>query len=144
MRVTARVTRTQNWWAIEVPEFPGVFTQAKRLDQVAVMVADAVALMEDVNAESVEVTIEPVLPGSVAEHLHEAKSLLKQAARLQADASAMTRELVAELRDEQSLTVRDVGVLLGVSPQRVSQLTATDRTNSGRSALVKPAASGRR
>ena len=144
MRVTARVTRTQGWWAVEVPEIPGVFTQAKRLDQVEAMVADAVALMEDVKAESVEVTIEPVLPGRVNAHLHEAKSLLRQAARLQADASAMTRELVAELRDEQGLSVRDVGVLLGVSAQRVSQLTAPDRKSLGRPAMLKPAASERR
>lgn len=72
--------------------------------------------------ESVEVNIEPVLAGVVHDHLKEAKCLLSEAARLQADASAMTRAVVAELRNEQGLSVRDVGVLLGVSPQRVSQL----------------------
>ncbi len=38
MKVTAKVTHTGDWWAIAVPEVPGLFTQAKRLDQVEEMV----------------------------------------------------------------------------------------------------------
>lgn len=43
MKVTAEVVRTGAWWAIEVPEVPGLFTQVKCLDQVEGMVQDAVA-----------------------------------------------------------------------------------------------------
>lgn len=56
MRVAAEITRSGEWWAIQVPEMPGVFTQARRLEQVPEMVRDAVALMADVDEDSVEVT----------------------------------------------------------------------------------------
>lgn len=59
MKVTAKVTRAQDWWAVEVLEVSGVFTQAKRLDQVEGMVKDAVGLMEDVDPDSVEVGLNP-------------------------------------------------------------------------------------
>ena len=38
---TAVCTRSGGWWAVEVPEIPGLFTQARRLDQVEDMVRDA-------------------------------------------------------------------------------------------------------
>lgn len=56
MRVAAEVARSGEWWGIQVPEMPGVFTQARRLEQVPDMVRDAVALMADVDEDSVEVT----------------------------------------------------------------------------------------
>lgn len=54
--VTARVTRSEGWWAISVEEIPGLFTQARRLDQVADMVRDAASLL------GVEVGAVEVLP----------------------------------------------------------------------------------
>ena len=33
MEVTAEVSRSGAWWAVEVPEVPGAFTQAERLDR---------------------------------------------------------------------------------------------------------------
>lgn len=51
--------RSGDWWAVSVPEVPGAFTQAKRLDQVPAMVADAVALLADVPAADVHVTVAP-------------------------------------------------------------------------------------
>ena len=56
MKVTAKATRSGNWWAVEVPEIPGLFTQARRLEQVAAMVADAAAML---GHPQVEVTVEP-------------------------------------------------------------------------------------
>lgn len=57
MKVTANVTRSEDWWAVEVPEVPGVFTQARRLSQVEPLVKEAVSLMLEVPAEDVEVAI---------------------------------------------------------------------------------------
>lgn len=45
MHVTATATRSEDWWAIEVPEIPGLFTQAKRLEEVPELVRDAAALL---------------------------------------------------------------------------------------------------
>ncbi len=121
MKVTANVTRSGGWWAVEVPEVPGLLTQAKRLDQVADMVADAVALMEDVDADSVEVHIHARLNEKVRHDVDEAKRLRREARDAEAAASAQMRRAVADVIDE-GLTVRDAAALLEISPQRVSQL----------------------
>ncbi|QGX08819.1 hypothetical protein EEW87_17595 (plasmid) [Janibacter melonis] len=122
MKVTAKVTRSGGWWAIEVPEVRGVFTQAKRLDQVAEIVADAVAVMKDVDPASVEVTIEPALSENTRVDISEAQRLSKAAEAAMSKASAQMRRAVAGALAE-GLTVRDVGILLDLSPQRVSQLS---------------------
>jgi predicted transcriptional regulator len=46
---------------------------------------------------------------------------MQEAQRLQDEASAEIRKVVSRMRDE-GLTMRDIAVLLGVSPQRVAQL----------------------
>ena len=130
MKVTAKVTRSGDWWAIEVPQVPGVFTQAKRLDQVEEMVQDAVALMTDVRPSDVDVDVVPVLPHDLEDDLREARELATQAAILQEKASAATRRVVVELREGERLSVRDVGKLLELSPQRVSQLAAYKASKS--------------
>lgn len=80
MKVTAKVTGTGDWWAIEVPEVHGVFTQAKRLDQVEGMVQDAVAMMTDTPRGAVEVEVLPVLQHTIGDDLRRARDLAAQAA----------------------------------------------------------------
>ncbi|MFJ6132187.1 hypothetical protein [Janibacter terrae] len=72
MKVTAEVVRSGHWWAIEVPQVPGVFTQAKRLDQVAGVVADAVATMTGVDADEVEVSLSAALRPEIQRDIDEA------------------------------------------------------------------------
>lgn len=120
MKVTAKVQRSGGWWAVEVPEVPGVFTQARRLDQVAEQVADAVATMLDVDDLKLEVAIEPAIEASEA--VAEARAAASQASAAQSRASEAMRAAVRRLREEEDLPLRDVAVLLGVSHQRVSQL----------------------
>ncbi len=128
MKVTAEVVRTGAWWAIEVPEVPGLFTQVKRLEQVEGMVQDAVAMMTGVEAGSVNVQVSPKLAASLAADLLRARELAVQSALLQRQASAAAREIVLRLRQDEQLSVRDVGSLLHVSPQRVSQLARGSAT----------------
>ena len=40
-KVTAVVTSSEDWFAVEVPEIEGLFTQVRRLDEVEGMVRDA-------------------------------------------------------------------------------------------------------
>ena len=122
MKVTATATRTGEWWAIEVSDVQGgLHTQARRLDQVAATVADAVALAVDVSPETIEVTVIPQLAPRDAELIDAARHASQEAVRASEFASQLSRQAVAQLRSE-GMTVRDVGGLLGVSPQRVSQL----------------------
>lgn len=123
MKVTAKATRSGDWWAIEVPEVPGAFTQAKRLDQVAAMVRDAVSLLEDVDQDSVEVDVDPVLDDATAEELAAARGKREQAALLERQASESITNL-AHRMTKAGLTLRDIGVVLGVSHQRVGQLVS--------------------
>jgi len=122
MRVTATATRTGQWWAIEVSDVAGgLHTQARRLDQVVSAVIDAVALVADVSHDAIEVDVIPILPEAEADLIESARTASQEAARAAERASRLSRQAVEQLRSE-GLTVRDVGGLLGVSPQRVSQL----------------------
>ena len=128
VKVTAVAERSGNWWAVRVPEFPGVFTQARRLDQVRATTADAVAAFLDIPAEDVEVEVEPALTADVAERLEEARNDRLQAERLASLAADKLRE-VARALAKRGLPERDIGSILGVSHQRAHQLL-TDRKAS--------------
>jgi predicted RNase H-like HicB family nuclease/DNA-binding transcriptional MerR regulator len=115
---TAACQRSGKWWSISVPEIKGLHSQARRLDQVEEMARDAIALMLDIPAESFAVEVHPELP-PVAARAVEARRAAKEAAK-QADeeTTSAVRLLLAE-----GFTVRDIGAMLGLSPQRISQLT---------------------
>ena len=133
MKVTAKAARSGGWWAIEVPQVPGAFTQARRLDQVPALVRDAVALLCDVDPDSVEVEVAPVLDDATVADLAEARAKREEAAALERQASDSIAAVARRLADS-GLTLRDIGVVLGVSHQRVGQLlgrtTATSALRS--------------
>ena len=56
--VTAIAERSDGWWAVDVPELPGLFTQARRLDQIDGMVRDAAQML---GKEIGDVKLEPQL-----------------------------------------------------------------------------------
>lgn len=45
---TARATREENWWTVTVDEVAGLFTMARRLDQIPDQVRDALALFPEI------------------------------------------------------------------------------------------------
>jgi predicted RNase H-like HicB family nuclease len=55
-RVEAR--RVGGWWALEVPELPGVFSQVRRLDAAEEAAREAIALMLGVDADTVSVDVD--------------------------------------------------------------------------------------
>jgi predicted XRE-type DNA-binding protein len=120
MQVTAIATRSGGWWAIEVPELPGLFTQTRRLDQIPDAVADAARLLGD---DDVDVVVKPALPDDLQRTLKHVRAEASEAEAAQRRAAEDIRALVSHLRT-QGLSVRDIGTILGVSPQRVSQLAA--------------------
>ena len=117
-KVTAIARRCDDWWAIEVPEIPGLFTQVRRLDQVAAMVKDAAATL-NVKVNGVKVT--PKLSEQDELMLQRMLDAKSAAIKTQEEASILMRETVRILRN-QGLTVRDVAELTGVTPQRISSL----------------------
>lgn len=123
MKVTAKAVRSGGWWAVEVPEVAGgIHTQARRLEQVPGVAADAVADVLEIDAESVEVSVNAELHEAARHAVDHARTAAMAAARMQSEASAAMREAVATLRDDEALTTRDAATLLGVTHQRVAQL----------------------
>ena len=114
--VTARVARSNGWWAISVPEIPGLFTQAKRLDQVERMVLDAASLL---NKDVSHVEVVPVLDEDAQIMLRELGETRAKAEALQKESSDMTKRAI-RLFQAEGLTLRDIASLIGLSPQRVS------------------------
>ena len=122
----AVATRSGDWWAITIPQLPGAFSQCNRLDQVEAMAREVIALMLDIepaNVDGVEVDVH--LPDQLADDL----TALKRSERLADDArqaAAHAQRRTAEQLRAAGLSVRDIGRLLGVSHQRVSQILARE------------------
>lgn len=121
MKIKAICERSGNWWAVTIPDIAGgLHTQARRLDQVPEMVIDAVTLATDTDAADIEVEVVPITSVDDAiEAALEARVKAESAAESYAQA---VRDAARALIDH-GASVRDVGALLGISPQRVSQLT---------------------
>jgi predicted RNase H-like HicB family nuclease len=125
MTYTAVCRRAGDWWAISVPEIKGVHTQARRLDQVEAMARDAIALFLDVTPDTLAIEVRPEIPAEAAEAVA-ARTAAREA---ETWADKLTRAAAAALLAK-GYTVRDAGALLGISPQRVSQLTAGPSTRN--------------
>lgn len=122
MQYDIHVSRDGRWWMIEVPAIDGL-TQARRVSEIEDMAISLIATVADVPASEVEVVIKSVAVGDV-----DALQVAREVERLRADAQAAevraseaARMAVRDLVARQAPT-RDIGELLGVSHQRVSQL----------------------
>jgi len=116
--------RSGNWWAITVPGLDGVFSQARRLDQVEARAREAIAMMLDVDEADVgELAVSVTPPDTVADLLRELDVSEAAAASANEQAATLRRQVAQELLDE-GFPMRDVGRLIGVSHQRVSQILA--------------------
>jgi DNA-directed RNA polymerase subunit F len=120
MEIKALVERQDDGWLIAVPELDNYKTTVKRLDKGTEMVK---TLAEKVTGESkcdIVVKVEAVMPGIICD-IESAQAKMREATRLQEEASNEIRDVVARMRDR-GLTMRDIAILLGVTPQRVAQL----------------------
>ena len=120
MEIKAKFERQADGWRVEVPQLGNLVTTAKRLDKATEQIRE---LAEAASGESrcdIVIKIEAVMPGIICD-LVAAQEKSRLAARLQDEASNEIRDVVSRMRDE-GLTMRDIAVLLGVSPQRVAQL----------------------
>ncbi len=119
--------RSGNWWAITVPELDGVFSQARRLDQVEARAREAISLILDVEEEKVgELDVVVVPPDAVAALLGEMQESEATATAASERAATLRRQVAQQLRDD-GFPVRDIGRLTGISHQRVSQILAPTR-----------------
>jgi LmbE family N-acetylglucosaminyl deacetylase len=118
-------------------------TQARRLDQVEHMARDLVAAMLDIDADDVRVTFTFEVSPDIDELLTAAKAAVEAAQLAQRRAGELMRQAARRLVEEH-LPLRDVARLVGISFQRVHQLTAepqdTAKTGTLKAAPKEPAA----
>ena len=124
MEVKALCEREADGWSVEVPEFKNLQLSAKRLDKVVAMVKEAAKNYGATDNCEVVIKVIASMPGLICD-MESAQEKMKQAAKLQEEASQEIRVVVKQMR-EQGLTMRDIAVLLGVTPQRVAQLSPCD------------------
>ncbi len=119
MELVANCERQAEGWSVDVPELD-LYTSAKRLDKVVDLVKKVA--IEKGAEDNCDLVIKVIasMPGIICD-IESAQHKMKEAARLQEEASGEIRNVVARMRDE-GLTLRDIAVLLGVTPQRVAQL----------------------
>jgi hypothetical protein len=113
--------RSGKWWAIEVTDVPGAFTQTRRIDQIEQMTRDVLAAFLDVPPDSFDLQVTVQVPDDWRAKADAVRRARAEAKRAEAEAGERAREAARWLH-EQGLPVRDVGAVLNVSAQRVSQL----------------------
>jgi hypothetical protein len=122
------VTREGGAWLADVPELQGAHTYARTLPALDRAVREVVVMAADLPDEDMPslrvayqfCTGDPAVDDTAAE----IRTLREQADQLAATAAART-SAAAQLLVGRGLSVRDAAAILGISPQRVSQLTST-------------------
>ena len=117
----ARVSREGRYWLVAI-EGVGV-TQARNLGDAQAMAADLISVMTGDRVNVTEVILEIDLPHGLAGHVQMARRKTSAAEEAQRKAAVILRDTARRLRRDAGLTGRDAAFVLGVSEQRVSQLT---------------------
>ena len=124
---TARAQREGKWWAISIKGLPGALSQVRRLDQAEALAREVIALVLDVSEDSFDVVVAPSINEEHRDALAELDQAREQYAESMAALAEWQQKVTLLLIREAGLTVRDAATILGVSFQRVSQLTAHSR-----------------
>ena len=120
MEIKAECERKAGQWWVKVPALDDLMISSKRLDLAAEQIKDLISEREGVERCDVILKVETTIPGIMCD-LDGAQEKMRTALRMQDEASKEIRDVVARLRVE-GLSMRDIGVLLRISPQRVAQL----------------------
>ncbi|MCL2595055.1 MAG: hypothetical protein FWD83_06000 [Promicromonosporaceae bacterium] len=118
---SAVATREGRWWSIEI-EGVGV-TQARSLRAAPTVAAGMLSAVFDVDESEFTVDVIPRLDPAVSKHVHDARAAARDLAVQQQAVAAQSKQVAIELR-QTGMSSNDVADVLGVSPQRVSQLIA--------------------
>lgn len=124
---TVRAQRDGKWWVLSVPDVPGAVAQVRRLDQASEEIRSAIAMILEVAEAGVEIELDVELPEEELARLLEVRAMQAESERLRDEAARSSRLFVARL-SEHGMTVRDIGVVMGTSPQRAQQLLAEARS----------------
>lgn len=108
-------------------------TQSRSLADAEEMARDYIASDLDIDEDSFDVRVTPEVGNGVDRKVEQTREEISAAALAQTKAAESSRALVNELK-ELGLSGKDMAAVLGITPQRVSQLT---RPRSGKTAASK-------
>jgi hypothetical protein len=120
------VTREEGAWLAQASGLPGVQTWAKNLTNLNHAIREAIALAEDLPdgaEDGLDIAYEYHTGDAAVDEL--ADRLRRDRARINAEARELeqkTANLARQLAGVAGFSLRDTAALLGVSPQRVSQV----------------------
>jgi len=121
MEVKAECERKAGQWWVKVPALDDLMISSRRLDLAAEQIKDMISEKEGIERCDIILKVETTIPGIMID-LAVAQEKMRESLRLQEEASREVRDVVSRLRSE-GLSMRDIGVLLKISPQRVAQLS---------------------
>lgn len=121
--VTAERGHDPRVWVLQCEQVPGAISETRRLGEAPELMREAIAFVAQVDEADVEVDIRPVLPADVEQQVSEAQGAIRDLAAVQIDTAKRSRQAVAALIAS-GLSGADTAAVLGISPQRVSQLRA--------------------
>lgn|GEM_PF-896639 len=120
-RFTAIATRTPGGWTLSVDDVGT--TTSRTLRSAPGMVQGLVARTLSLDPESVAVDVVPDLGAALAGQVRSAREAVKELEARQQAVAEQSRAVAAALKAS-GLSGYDVASVLGISPQRVSQLLA--------------------
>lgn len=114
--------RSGKWWTLQALEAPGALSQVLRLSD-ADQIREAIAFVTGEAEDVITIAVQVAMPEPAARHLAEASRLRAESDLARSRAAEESRAAARSLRDD-GLTVREVGLVLGISHQRAAQLLA--------------------
>ena len=118
------------YWVASVRGVPGCHTQGRTVDEARRRIREALALYVD-DAASAELVDNVKLPATAAKAIRAYAVLRRRADQQDRHAAVAARRAVRLLRSGKlKMSARDAARLLGVSHQRVHQLTTEDPTQT--------------
>ncbi|MGP9722835.1 hypothetical protein ACT3SZ_02325 [Corynebacterium sp. AOP40-9SA-29] len=117
---TATVSPDGTGWMVHVPDLDRV-TYAPHLRDVEGMAVDLIEIMTGAGAD--EITLDIAWPAEILVELQSLDSARRAAGEAQENLTSTLRSTVSRLH-ERGTSYRDIGSLLGLSHQRVAQISA--------------------
>lgn len=126
--IEATASREGKWWMISFAELDTV-TQTRRLSEIQEMADDCAALWLNLDASVIDVRVTIEIPETFRTDWESAQAKATQARAVEAEAAALSRQVVRGLRFA-GYTYDDAATLLGLSKARIYQLAHDPRARA--------------
>jgi predicted RNase H-like HicB family nuclease len=109
-------------WLATVPGVPGCHTHGRSIEQATNRVREALSLWVD-DAATAQLETEVRLPEPARSNVRRLSAARERAERAEANARELLVETVRELTRDEGWSMRDVAGVVGLSPQRIHQIS---------------------